>query len=235
MIRDKPRKGVTMNILIVEDERNLADAICHILEEDGYKTEAAYDGTTGLAYAESGLYDAVILDVMLPGMDGFEIVRKLRKDSHDLPVMMLTAKTSTADKVTGLDCGADDYMTKPFESEELKARVRALTRRKGEVMLDEVTFGDLKLDLNTHELSCDERHVHLSQKEFEVMRMLMTTPGRIVSKRDLLTRVWGPDGETSENSAEAYVSFLRKKLTHVKSKVEITTLRMLGYRLEEMD
>ena len=209
MIRDKPRKGVTMNILVVEDERNLADAICHILEEDGYKTEAAYDGTTGLAYAESGLYDAVILDVMLPGMDGFEIVRKLRKDSHDLPVMMLTAKTSTADKVTGLDCGADDYMTKPFESEELKARVRALTRRKG--------------------------HVHLSQKEFEVMRMLMSSPGRIVSKQDLLTRVWGTDGEVNENSAEAYVSFLRKKINHVKSRVEITTLRMLGYRLEQMD
>jgi len=172
---------------------------------------------------------------MLPGIDGFEIVRKLRRDSHDLPVMMLTAKTSTADKVAGLDCGADDYMTKPFESEELKARVRALTRRKGEVMLDEVTFGDLKLDLNTHDLSCDERHVHLSQKEFEVMRMLMSSPGRIVSKQDLLTRVWGTDGEVNENSAEAYVSFQRKKINHVKSKVEITTLRMLGYRLEQMD
>ncbi|WP_154026828.1 response regulator transcription factor [Olsenella uli] len=224
-----------MNILVVEDERNLADAICHILGENGYQTEAAYDGKTGLAYAESGLYDAAVLDVMLPGMDGFEIVRTLRKAGNGLPVMMLTARASTADKVSGLDCGADDYMTKPFETDELLARVRALTRRTGEVVIDELAFGDLMLDLNTHDLSCAERHVHLSQKEFEVMRMLMTTPGRIVSKRDLLTRVWGTDGETSENSAEAYVSFLRKKLTHVKSKVEITTLRMLGYRLEEMD
>ena len=224
-----------MNILVVEDERNLADAICHILGENGYQTEAAYDGKTGLAYAESGLYDAAVLDVMLPGMDGFEIVRTLRKAGNGLPVMMLTARASTADKVSGLDCGADDYMTKPFETDELLARVRALTRRTGEVVIDELAFGDLMLDLNTHDLSCAERHVHLSQKEFEVMRMLMTTPGRIVSKRDLLTRVWGTDGETSENSAEAYVSFLHKKLTHVKSKVEITTLRMLGYRLEEMD
>lgn len=224
-----------MNILVVEDERNLADAICHILGENGYQTEAAYDGKTGLAYAESGLYDAAVLDVMLPGMDGFEIVRTLRKAGNGLPVMMLTARASTADKVSGLDCGADDYMTKPFETDELLARVRALTRRTGEVVIDELAFGDLMLDLNTHDLSCAERHVHLSQKEFEVMRMLMTTPGRIVSKRDLLTRVWGTDGETSENSAEAYVSFLRKKLTHVKSKVEITTLRMLGYRLEEID
>ena len=223
-----------MNILVVEDERNLADAICHILEQDGYNSEAAYDGKTGLTYAESGMYDACILDVMLPGMDGFEIVRELRKAGSDLPVMMLTAKTSTADKVSGLDCGADDYMTKPFESAELLARVRALTRRKGEVVIDELTFGDLKLDLDTHDLASGERSVHLSQKEFEVLRMLMATPGRIVSKQDLLTRVWGTDAETSENSAEAYVSFLRKKLAHVRSKVEITTLRMLGYRLEEM-
>lgn len=224
-----------MNILVVEDERNLADAICHMLEADGYNTEAAYDGKAGLAYAQSGMYDAVVLDVMLPGIDGFSIVRELRHAGSELPVMMLTAKTSTSDKVEGLDCGADDYMTKPFEQAELLARIRALTRRKGEVMIDELTFGDLKLDLNTHDLACGQTHVHLSQKEFEVMRMLMSSPGRIVSKQDLLTRVWGTDGEASENSAEAYVSFLRKKINHVKSKVQITTLRMLGYRLEQMD
>lgn len=223
-----------MNILVVEDERNLADATCHILEQGGFKTEAAYDGPSGLAYAESGLFDAVVLDVMLPGMDGFEIVRRLRREGRDLPVLMLTAKTATSDKVSGLDCGADDYMTKPYENDELLARMRALTRRKGEVMLDEVRFGDLTLDLNTHDLSCQERRVHLSQKEFDVMRMLMATPGRIVSKQDLLTRVWGTDSDTTENSAEAYVSFLRKKIAHVRSKVEITTLRMLGYRLEMM-
>lgn len=224
-----------MNILVIEDEHNLADAICHILEEGGYQVEAAYDGDSGLSYAESGIYDAAIIDLMLPGMDGLDIVRKLRKENNSLPILILTARTSTADKVAGLDCGADDYMTKPFETDELLARVRALTRRTGEVVIDEVTFGDLRLDLDTHDLSSGQRHVHLSQKEFEVMRMLMATPGRVVSKRDLLTSVWGTDGDTSENSAEAYVSFLRKKLGHVKSKVEITTLRMLGYRLEEME
>lgn len=221
-----------MNILVVEDERNLADAICHILEQEGYNAEAAYDGKTGLAYAESGLYDAAILDVMLPGMDGFSIVRTLRQTQSDLPIMMLTAKTSTQDKVEGLDCGADDYMTKPFEAEELLARLRALTRRRGDVLLDEVSFADVSLDLSTHDLSCGERKVHLSGKEFEVMSILMSSSARVVSKQDLLTRVWGADAEASENSVEAYVSFLRKKLHHVGSKVQITTLRMLGYRLE---
>lgn len=224
-----------MNILVVEDERNLADAICRILEDEGYNAEAAYDGKAGLAYAESCMYDAAILDVMLPGMDGFEIVRELRRAGSDLPVMMLTAKTSTADKVEGLDCGADDYMTKPFEAPELLARVRALTRRKGEMVIDTLTFGDLTLDLSSHDLACGEQSVHLSKREFDVLQMLMKGTNRIVSKQDLLTRVWGTDADASENSVEAYVSFLRKKIRHLKSKVEITTLRMLGYRLEVME
>lgn len=224
-----------MNILVVEDERNLADAICRILEDEGYNAEAAYDGKAGLAYAESCMYDAAILDVMLPGMDGFEIVRELRRAGSELPVMMLTAKTSTADKVEGLDCGADDYMTKPFEAPELLARVRALTRRKGEMVIDTLTFGDLTLDLSSHDLACGEQSVHLSKREFDVLQMLMMGTNRIVSKQDLLTRVWGTDADASENSVEAYVSFLRKKIRHLKSKVEITTLRMLGYRLEVME
>ena len=224
-----------MNILVVEDERNLADAICRILEDEGYNAEAAYDGKAGLAYAESCMYDAALLDVMLPGMDGFEIVRELRRAGSELPVMMLTAKTSTADKVEGLDCGADDYMTKPFEAPELLARVRALTRRKGEMVIDTLTFGDLTLDLSSHDLACGEQSVHLSKREFDVLQMLMKGTNRIVSKQDLLTRVWGTDADASENSVEAYVSFLRKKIRHLKSKVEITTLRMLGYRLEVME
>lgn len=223
-----------MNVLVVEDERNLADAICHILEEAGFHAEAAYDGRAGLAYAESGMYDALVLDVMLPGIDGLEVVRSLRRANNPLPVLMLTARTETTDKVAGLDSGADDYMTKPFEAIELVARVRALTRRQGDVVIDEVRFGDLTLDLGTHELASESASVHLSQKEFEVMRILMGSNGRIVSKQDLLTRVWGTEGEASENSAEAYVSFLRKKLSHLRSRVQITTLRMLGYRLEEV-
>ncbi len=224
-----------MNILVVEDERNLADAIVRIVSDAGFNCEAVYDGNAGLTSAESGLYDAVIMDVMLPGMDGIQIVHELRHQGNSIPVLMLTARTSTSDKVEGLDAGADDYMTKPFEAAELLARLRALTRRQGDVVIDTVTFADLTLDLETHDLSCDGREVHLSGKEFEVLKMLMSSNARVVSKQDLLTRVWGADADASENSVEAYISFLRKKLTHVHSKVQITTLRMLGYRLEAFD
>ena len=224
-----------MNILVVEDERNLADAIVRIVSDAGFNCEAVYDGNAGLTSAESGLYAAVIMDVMLPGMDGIQIVHELRHQGNSIPVLMLTARTSTSDKVEGLDAGADDYMTKPFEAPELLARLRALTRRQGDVVIDTVTFADLTLDLETHDLSCDGREVHLSGKEFEVLKMLMSSNARVVSKQDLLTRVWGADADASENSVEAYISFLRKKLTHVHSKVQITTLRMLGYRLEAFD
>ncbi len=221
-----------MNVLVVEDERNLADAIVKILEDEGYNAEATYDGKAGLTCAKSGLYDAIVLDVMLPGMSGYDVVNKMRHAGVSTPVLMLTARTSTEDKVRGLDSGADDYMTKPFEAPELLARLRALTRRRGDVLIDEIKFADIRLDLNTHDLSCGEKSVHLSGKEFEVLSILMGSSSRVVSKQDLLTRVWGTDGEASENSVEAYVSFIRKKLTHIGSKVQVTTLRMLGYRLE---
>ena len=220
-----------MNVLVIEDERNLADAIVHILEGDSYHAEAFYDGRSGLRAALSGTYDAIVLDVMLPGMDGTELVHELRRQGIAVPVLMLTARTSTDDKVRGLDAGADDYMTKPFEAPELLARLRALTRRRGDVMLDEITFADVTLDLTTHVLACADSSVHLSGKEFEVMRILMGSSARVVSKQDLLARVWG-DTDASENSVEAYISFLRKKLAHIGSGVQITTLRMLGYRLE---
>lgn len=221
-----------MNVLVIEDERNLADAIVKILEDEGYNAEATYDGKAGLTCAKSGQYDAIVLDVMLPAMSGYDVVNQMRHAGVSTPVLMLTARTSTEDKVRGLDSGADDYMTKPFEAPELLARLRALTRRRGDVLIDEIKFADVSLDLNTHDLACGEKSVHLSGKEFEVMSILMGSNSRVVSKQDLLTRVWGVDGETSENSVEAYVSFLRKKLAHIGSKVQITTLRMLGYRLE---
>ena len=151
-----------MNVLVVEDERNLADAIVQILEDGSYNAEAVYDGRAGLAGATSGLYDAIVLDVMLPGMSGTEIVHQMRGHQVSTPVLMLTARASLADKVEGLDAGADDYMTKPFEAEELLARLRALTRRRGDVLLDEVSFADVSLDLSTQAQSCGERKVHLS-------------------------------------------------------------------------
>lgn len=221
-----------MNVLVVEDEKNLADAIVKIISDEGYNCEAVHDGNAGLTACQSGLYDAAILDIMLPGKSGIEIVETLRGEGNSLPILLLTARTSTADKVEGLDAGADDYMTKPFEPVELVARVRALTRRQGEVIIKESHFADLNLDLETHDLSCGDNSVHLSGKEFNVLNMLMNSSTRVVSKQDLLTRVWGTDGEASENSVEAYISFLRKKMEHIGSRVQITTLRMLGYRLE---
>ncbi|MBQ9059044.1 MAG: response regulator transcription factor [Atopobiaceae bacterium] len=221
-----------MNILIVEDERPLANAISHILKSDGYNTTVAYDGLEGLEHARQGGYDVLVLDVMLPGMSGFDIVHELRHSGDSTPTLILTARNATDDKVTGLDSGADDYMTKPFEAAELLARIRALARRQGDVVIDEIGFGDLTLDLNSHDLSCGENSVHLSHKEFDVLRLLMTNTSRVITKAELLTSVWGSENETSENSAEVYVSFLRKKISSIGSKVLISTLRMLGYRLE---
>lgn len=220
-----------MNVLIVEDEKNLADALAHILQENKYHVDCANDGKCGLDWACSNMYDAIVLDVMLPGMDGIEVCRTLRSKGISTPVIMLTARSEVRDKVAGLDAGADDYLTKPFDPEELCARLRALTRRTGEVVLDSVSFGDLELGLDDLELKCGERSVRLSQREGAVMELLMRSPSNVFSKQALLTRVWGTEGETGVNNVEAYISFLRKKLAFLKSGVTIDTIRMLGYRL----
>ena len=222
-------------IWCVEDDEAIRGVEMYTLETVGFQTRGFADGDACWKALQTETPQLVLLDVMLPGMDGIQIVHELRHQGNSIPVLMLTARTSTSDKVEGLDAGADDYMTKPFEAPELLARLRALTRRQGDVVIDTVTFADLTLDLETHDLSCDGREVHLSGKEFEVLKMLMSSNARVVSKQDLLTRVWGADADASENSVEAYISFLRKKLTHVHSKVQITTLRMLGYRLEAFD
>ena len=221
-----------MKIWCVEDDASIRDIEIYTLNSTGFEARGFENGEDFFAALAQETPDLVILDVMLPGMSGTEIVHQMRGQQVSTPVLMLTARASLADKVEGLDAGADDYMTKPFEAEELLARLRALTRRRGDVLLDEVSFADVSLDLSTHDLSCGERKVHLSGKEFEVMSILMSSSARVVSKQDLLTRVWGADAEASENSVEAYVSFLRKKLQNVGSMVQITTLRMLGYRLE---
>lgn len=221
-----------MNILIVEDEVRLADALAHILEETRYHVDVVHDGQAGLDYALSNFYDVVILDVMLPRLDGFEVVRKLRQADNATPVLMLTARDTLKDKVGGLDRGADDYMTKPFQPDELLARVRALTRRRGDVMVDQVTVGNLTLDLSTCDLSCDGRIVHLSYKEYEVLRLLMSNPNQVISKESLLAKVWGIESDAEDNNVEAYISFLRKKIFYLDAEVEIVTLRKMGYRLE---
>lgn len=217
---------------MVEDEKNLAESLVKLLERQKYQAEAVFDGETGLTYAMSGQYDAVVLDVMLPGLNGFQIATALRKKGSDIPILMLTARDDVTDKVRGLDSGADDYLTKPFTSEELLARMRALMRRQGAVQMEEITFGDIKLGLDNYILSKEDRQVRLSHKEFEVMRMLLARPGSIVSKEELILKIWGADSEAVDNNVEAYISFLRKKLSYLKSSVQISSKRLLGYQLE---
>lgn len=221
-----------MQILIVEDELRLAEALGQILEEQKYQVDMVHDGEDGLEYARDGRYDVVILDVMLPGMNGFEVARRLREAHCDTPVLMLTARDEIPDRVRGLDSGADDYMTKPFAPEELLARVRALSRRQGDVVLEELTFDDLTLNLSTYTLFRGEKSVHLGFKEFEVLRLLMSNPKTVVPKEDLITKVWGVESGAEDNNVEAYISFLRKKFFYLGSRVNIGTLRKVGYRLE---
>lgn len=224
-----------MRILIVEDEKPLTDAIAQLLRDQHYDVDAVYDGKSGLDFALIGDYALIILDVMLPLMNGFDVVKALRQQKQSTPVLMLTAREATCDKITGLDCGADDYMTKPFDYNELFARVRALTRRVGEVVLEELSFGDLTLNLDQAELSCANKTVHLSYKEFAIMKQLMQYPSMTVSKETLIVNVWGSSSDAVENNVEVYISFLRKKLRFLDSQVKITTLRRIGYRLEVAD
>lgn len=222
-----------MKVLIVEDERRLAKALVHILSEAGYEAEAVYAGDEGLHYAAMNAYDLIVLDVMLPGMDGFSVVKSLRQQHNRVPVLMLTAKSSVSDKVSGLDAGADDYLTKPFDPAELLARIRALLRRGDNAVADEITVYDLTLMVDTHALRCGERSIQLSSREYEIMRLLMNNGERYLSKDELLLRVWDMATEAGDNCVEAYISFLRKKLDFLKSRTVITTLRKVGYRLEE--
>ena len=222
-----------MNILIVEDEKRLADALSHILLEQKNIVDVVHDGADGLAYAESGIYDCIILDVMLPSMNGFDVCLELRRKKVTAPVLMLTAKDTVTDKVKGLDAGADDYMTKPFSPDELLARLRVLTRRRGEVILDQMQYEDITLHLDQSKLSCAKnlKSIHLNFKECEMLKAFMSKPEIIISKQDLITRIWGYDSDAGDNNVEAYISFLRKKLTFVESRVEIVSVKKLGYKL----
>lgn len=221
-----------MRVLVVEDETRLCEALVQLLRDARYLPDAAHTGPEGLELARSGQYGAVVLDVMLPGMDGFEVCRALRQAGNTVPILMLTARGSVADKVNGLDCGADDYMTKPFAPEELLARIRALARRQGEGAPEALAFADLRLELSTHILSRGERSVRLSPKEFELLRLLMANP-RVVSKSAIISRVWGEQSDAEDNNVEAYISFLRKKFFYLGSTAGISTLRKVGYRLED--
>ncbi len=221
-----------MRILVVEDEVRLAEALGQIMREGKYAVDVVHDGEAAYDYAMSGIYDVIVLDVMLPKMNGFEVVRQMRKNKEQTPVILLTAKDEIIDKVTGLDCGADDYLTKPFSSDELLARIRALSRRQVEMVMDEMPFADVKLNLSTYMLECGFKSVHLGLKEFEVMRMLLTNPANIVPKESMLLKVWGSETDAEDNNVEVYISFLRKKLLYLGSTVNIAVVRKVGYYLE---
>ena len=224
-----------MRVLIVEDEVRLAEALGEIMKGQRYSVDIVNDGEDGLDYAMSDIYDVIVMDVMLPKMNGFDIVRKMREEKNQTPVIMLTAKDDTADKIKGLDCGADDYLTKPFVPGELLARIRAISRRQGEVVLDELKFEDLTLSLSNYCVTCGDNSINLGPKEFDILKLLMSNPNIIVPKEDLLIKVWGIESDAEDNNVEVYISFLRKKLSHINSNVAITTVRKIGYRLEVPD
>ena len=220
-----------MKILVIEDERLLAQSIKAVLEQKGFEVESVYDGETGAEYARLGIYDLVILDVMLPGLDGFQVAQALRAGRCATPILMLTAKSGIEDRITGLNAGADYYLTKPFDTRELLACVNALLRRQGG-QVDELRFGNTVLDLSSSQLVCGEKSQRLSAREFDVMRLLMQSRERILSKEILLARVWGYESNAVENHVEVYVGFLRKKLRAIGSDIRITAVRRLGYHLE---
>ena len=220
-----------MKVLIIEDEKLLADSIKAILEKKGFQVEAVYDGESGAEYAELGVYDLLILDVMMPGMDGYQVARKVRGARCATPILMLTAKSGIEDRIEGLNAGADYYLTKPFDTRELLACINALLRRQGG-QVNELTFGNTALDLASSTLVCGDKSIRLSAREFDVMRFLFQSRAQILSKETILARVWGYDSNAVENHVEVYVGFLRKKLAAIGSNIRIEAIRRLGYHLE---
>lgn len=220
-----------MKILIIEDEKLLADSVQTLLTQKGFEVEVAYDGETGEEYAELGIYDLLILDVMMPGMNGYEVARKVRAKKCGTPILMLTAKSGLEDRITGLNAGADYYLSKPFDTRELLACINALLRRQG-AQVNEVVYGNTSLDLSSGMLICGANSIRLSAREFDVMRFLLQAGSRNLSKEVILARVWGYDSDAVENHVEVYVGFLRKKLNSIGSNIRIEAVRRMGYHLE---
>lgn len=220
-----------MKILIIEDEVLLADSLKTLLIAKGFEAECVYDGEAGAEYAELGVYDLLILDVMMPKLDGFAVARRVRANRCTTPILMLTAKSDTEDRIEGLNAGADYYLTKPFDTRELLACINALLRRQGN-QVNELTLGNTTLDLSSCNLVCGSSHIRLSAKEFDVMRFLMQAKGTILPKEVILARVWGYESNAVDNYVEVYVGFLRKKLASIGSNIRIEAVRRLGYTME---
>lgn len=223
-----------MKILVIEDEVLLADSLKALLQSKGFEVECVYNGEDGTAYAETGIYDLLILDVMMPKMNGYEVARRVRTDRCGTPILMLTAKSELEDEIEGLNAGADYYLTKPFDSRKLLACINALLRRQGP-QVNELVLGNTALDLSTCTLNCGSNHIRLSAKEFDVMRFLISSHGQILPKELILCRVWGFDSNAVENHVEVYVGLLRKKLNYIGSNIRIEAKRRLGYIVEAVE
>lgn len=224
---------IYMKLLLIEDERNLSDALVHIFKKEKYSVDAVYDGESGLDLGLAGIYDIILLDLMLPKKNGIEVLKELREQEITTPVLILTAKDSITDKVQGLDSGADDYLAKPFSTPELLARIRALLRRKTEnINEDSISFGDIELNISSYELISGTKRVKVSLKECEIMKYFLQRPNFVVTKDELIIKLWGYDSEAEYNNIEVYISFLRKKLLFLGAKTEISTVRGAGYKLD---
>lgn len=222
-----------MKILLVEDEKSLAAATAELLKQNFYAVDVAYDGQDGFDYGATGLYDLIILDIMLPKQDGLTVLSRLRSQGIQVPVLFLTAKSELEDRIRGLDTGADDYLAKPFAMGELMARIRALTRRKGEFLGDVLACGVLTLDKNSCELICKDRRVSLGAKEYQIMELLLSNQKQVITKELFVEKIWGYDCDSEYNNVEVYISFLRKKIAYLESPVAIKTIRGRGYTLNQ--
>jgi len=221
-----------MKLLFAEDEVGLSEAIVDILNYQGYYVDAVYDGNDALYYAQNQQYDGIILDVMMPGLSGFDVLERLRHSGCRTPVLLLTARAEVEDRIRGLDLGADDYLPKPFDTRELLARVRAMLRRREEYTPSVLVFGDIALDSSSFELRCGDRTVLLAKLEYRLMEVLILNQGIYLSSEDLLVKVWGYDTESDRGSVWVYISYLRKKLSGIGSRVKIRARRNVGYTLE---
>ena len=223
-----------MRILLAEDERSLARAVVALLEKNNYSADAVYDGEEALAYLEAGNYDAAILDIMMPKMDGLTVLRKLRERGSRIPVLLLTARSEVEDKVLGLDTGANDYLTKPFATAELLARLRAMTRSQTAQTDSRISFGNITLDQATFELSSPSGSFRLANKEYQMIELLLRNPGQLIPTERFLEKIWGYDSDVELSVVWVYISYLRKKLAALDADIQIRATRNAGYSLEEM-
>ena len=220
-----------MNILVVEDEKPLSDGICEILRSQKYRCDPVYNGEDAVVYGESGIYDLILLDIMLPYRNGFDVLKILRSKKINTPILLLTARDDISEKVRGLDLGADDYLTKPFSVDELVARIKALLRRKEIFTSDILCFGDVSLNRDTFELSVNGKSIALNKKEFNILEMLILANGKAIDKETFIQKVWGYDSDAEYNTIEVYVTFIRRKLALLQSTTEIKSIRGIGYNL----